>query len=84
MATGPDHTPEPPSEERFRLMVEGVQDYAIFLLDEQGVVRSWNHGAERLKGYRAHEIIGQHFSRFYPPDALARDWPALRSPAALA
>ena len=53
------------SEERFRLLVTGVNDYAIFLLNTDGTVASWNSGAERLKGYRADEIIGQHFSRFY-------------------
>lgn len=53
------------SEERFRLLVEAVQDYAIFMLDPEGNVTSWNAGAERLKGYRAEEILGQHFSRFY-------------------
>ncbi len=64
------------SEERFRLLVEGVQDYAIFMLDPQGHVASWNAGAERIKGYKADEIIGQHFSRFYPQEALDRGWPA--------
>ncbi|HXT16364.1 MAG TPA: PAS domain S-box protein [Gemmatimonadaceae bacterium] len=54
------------SEERFRLMVEGVKDYAIFLLDPTGLVTTWNDGAERINGYRAKEIIGQHFSKFYP------------------
>lgn len=63
------------SEERFRLIVESVRDYAIFMLDPQGFVLTWNPGAERFKGYRAHEIIGQHFSRFYPPEALARGLP---------
>jgi PAS domain S-box-containing protein len=53
------------SEERFRLLVEGVQDYAIFMLDTEGRVASWNTGAQRIKGYTAEEIIGQHFSRFY-------------------
>ncbi len=53
------------SEERFRLMVDGVMDYAIFMLDCKGKVISWNRGAERMKGYGAQEIIGQHFSRFY-------------------
>jgi PAS domain S-box-containing protein len=57
------------SEERLRLMVEGVRDYAIFMLDPEGYVRSWNAGAERLKGYKADEIIGQHFSQFYTEDA---------------
>jgi PAS domain S-box-containing protein len=63
------------SEERFRLLVESVRDYAIFMLDPGGRVLTWNAGAERFKGYRAHEIIGQHFSRFYPPDMLARGLP---------
>ena len=64
------------SEERFRLLVESVRDYAIFMLDQQGHVLTWNAGAERFKGYRADEIIGSHFSRFYPPEALARGLPA--------
>jgi PAS domain S-box-containing protein len=59
------------SEERFRLLVEGVKDYAIFMLDPTGRVATWNDGAERAKGYRAKEIIGQHFSKFYPPDDIA-------------
>ncbi len=63
-------------EERFRLLVEGVKDYAIFMLDPEGRVATWNAGAERLKGYTAEEIIGQHFSKFYPPEALERGWPA--------
>jgi PAS domain S-box-containing protein len=63
------------SEERFRLMVEAVRDYAIFMLDPTGRVASWNAGAERIKGYRPDEIIGQHFSRFYPPETVAQGWP---------
>src|SRR5256714_11230488 len=55
-------------EERFRLLVEGVRDYAIFMLDPRGHIATWNAGAERIKGYSAKEIIGQHFSRFYPPE----------------
>src|SRR5882672_11505122 len=51
---------------RFRLLVESVKDYAIFMLDPTGKVSSWNPGAERIKGYKASEIIGQHFSKFYP------------------
>jgi PAS domain S-box-containing protein len=54
------------SEERLRLLIASVRDYAIFVLDTSGHVASWNAGAERLKGYAADEIIGQHFSRFYP------------------
>src|ERR1044072_5108150 len=51
--------------ERYRLLVESVQDYAIFLLDVDGNVLTWNIGAEKNKGYKAHEIIGKHFSTFY-------------------
>src|ERR1051326_2672308 len=58
-----------------RSMVEGVSDYAIFLLDADGHIVSWNTGAQRIKGYRADEIIGQHFSRFYPQEAVDRGWP---------
>ncbi len=63
------------SEERFRLLVESVRDYAIFMLDTDGRVLTWNAGAQRFKGYRADEIIGQHFSRFYPAEALASGLP---------
>jgi PAS domain S-box-containing protein len=56
------------SEERFRLLVEVVEDYAIFMLDPGGHVVSWNAGAQRINGYTAEEIIGQHFRVFYPPD----------------
>jgi PAS domain S-box-containing protein len=63
------------SEERFRLLVESVRDYAIFMLSPSGHVLTWNAGAERFKGYKAQEIIGQHFSRFYPPEALASGLP---------
>jgi len=55
-------------EERFRLLVETVQDYAIFLLDPDGRISTWNAGARRIKGYQAEEIVGQHFSRFYPEE----------------
>jgi PAS domain S-box-containing protein len=53
------------SEEQFRLLVQGVSDYAIYMLDPEGNVTSWNSGAERIKGYRSEEIIGRHFSTFY-------------------
>ncbi len=59
------------SEERFRMLVESVKDYAIFMLDPGGRVASWNGGAERVKGYEADEIIGQHFSRFYTEEDIA-------------
>jgi PAS domain S-box-containing protein len=63
------------SEERFRLMVESVRDYAIFMLDADGYITSWNKGAELNKGYAAAEVIGKHFSIFYPQDKLDIDWP---------
>ena len=63
------------SEKLFHLMVEGVKDYAIFMLDPEGRVATWNAGTERLKGYRADEIIGQHFSRFYPAEDVQRGKP---------
>jgi len=64
------------SSETFRHLIEGVQDVAIFMLDGAGRVSTWNSGAERIKGYRAEEIVGQHFSRFYPPEAVAEGKPA--------
>ncbi len=63
------------SEERFRLLVEGVQEYAIFQLDPGGNVVSWNAGAQRLKGYTSAEIIGHHFSIFYPQEDLRNNKP---------
>ncbi len=64
------------SEERFRLIVQSVKDYAILMLDPEGRIVSWNEGAQRIKGYTADEIIGQHFSRFYTPADLEADRPA--------
>jgi PAS domain S-box-containing protein len=63
------------TEEGFRLMVESVTDCAIVMLDSAGRVVSWNTGAQRIKGYAADEIVGQHFSRFYPPAEIARGVP---------
>ncbi|HEX5411252.1 MAG TPA: PAS domain S-box protein [Terriglobia bacterium] len=63
-------------EEQFRLVVESVKDYAIFMLDTQGNIVSWNQGAERLKGYRASEIIGRNFSVFYTPEDRKSGAPA--------
>ncbi|HEX5126214.1 MAG TPA: PAS domain S-box protein [Rhodocyclaceae bacterium] len=63
-------------DEIFRHLVESVHDYAIFMLDTEGVIASWNPGAQRIKGYAANEIIGRHFSIFYKPEALKADWPA--------
>ena len=65
------------SDEQLRLLIGGVKDYAIFMLNPQGFVVSWNDGAERIKGYKADEIIGQNFSRFYPPEEVATGKPAL-------
>ncbi|WP_424133899.1 PAS domain S-box protein [Roseomonas chloroacetimidivorans] len=64
------------SERRFRLLVQGVHDYAIFMLDTEGRVSNWNTGAQRIKGYTADEIVGQHFSRFYTPEDVAAGVPA--------
>jgi PAS domain S-box-containing protein len=65
------------SEQRFRLLVQCVRDYGIFMLDPTGHVMSWNEGAERMEGYAAHEILGHHFSKFYPPEDLAWDKPGM-------
>jgi PAS domain S-box-containing protein len=64
------------SERQFRLLVAGVTDYALFMLDPNGIVTSWNAGAERIKGYTSDEIIGQHFSKFYPERDRAAGMPA--------
>jgi PAS domain S-box-containing protein len=63
------------NEERFRLMISAIRDYAIFRLDPDGRIASWNQGAQRIKDYTADEIIGQHFSKFYPPEAIAKGLP---------
>jgi PAS domain S-box-containing protein len=67
----PDGDPE-----QFRLLLACVQDYAIFMLDPAGYVTTWNLGAQRIKGYEASEIIGRHFSIFYPPEQIAANKPA--------
>ncbi len=64
------------SERQFRLLVNGVTDYALYMLDPNGIVTSWNAGAQRIKGYTASEIVGQHFSRFYPAGDRAAGIPA--------
>jgi len=63
------------SEEQFRLLVQGVTDYAIYMIDPGGVIISWNFGAQRIKGYRREEIVGQHFSRFYSAEDRAAGEP---------
>ena len=73
----PDSTEDPLTEEgRYRLLVESVTDYAIYMLDPQGHIVSWNPGAQRIKGYTAREIIGAHFSRFYTDEDRATQLPA--------
>jgi diguanylate cyclase (GGDEF)-like protein/PAS domain S-box-containing protein len=72
------------SEERFRLLVEGVRDYAIFMLDPEGRVASWNTGAERIEGYTAGEIIGEHCSRFYTEEDVRQGRPEQELKAAAA
>jgi PAS domain S-box-containing protein len=63
------------SEERYRMLLDGVQDYAIFMMDPRGQIVSWNAGAERIKGYTAEQIIGQNFSCFFPPEDIERGRP---------
>jgi diguanylate cyclase (GGDEF)-like protein/PAS domain S-box-containing protein len=63
------------SDEKLRLMVSSVKDYAILMLDPQGIVTTWNEGAESIKGYRAEEIVGEHFSKFYTPEAIEQGYP---------
>jgi PAS domain S-box-containing protein len=62
-------------EERLQLLIEAVVDYGIFVLDPDGRIVSWNTGAQKLKGYTREEIVGQHFSIFYPPEDVQRGWP---------
>jgi PAS domain S-box-containing protein len=63
------------SEQRFRLLVQGVTDYAIYMLDPQGYVTNWNAGAQRIKGYAESEIVGRHFSQFYTDEDRATELP---------
>src|SRR5689334_9389538 len=65
-----------PDERRYERMVKSVRDYAIFMLDPQGRIRTWDLGAQQLKGYTPDEIIGQHFSLFYPPEERESGKPA--------
>lgn len=63
------------NERNFRVLVEGITDYAIYMLDPEGLVTNWNKGAERIKGYKAKEVVGKHFSVFYTPEDQAADRP---------
>jgi PAS domain S-box-containing protein len=71
------------SEERFRTLIEGVKDYAIYMLDPEGRVTTWNAGAERIEGFQSDEIVGQHFSCFFTPEDVAAGKPALALEAAV-
>ena len=64
------------SEQKFRMLVQGVIDYAIYMIDPQGYIANWNLGGERIKGYRADEVVGRHFSQFYTPEDRAAGIPA--------
>ncbi|MDB5890047.1 MAG: chemotaxis protein CheY [Polaromonas sp.] len=72
------------SEQRFRLLVESVRDYAIFMLSPEGIIESWNSGAQLIKGYSAAQVIGKHFSLFYRPEDLSAGLPAAELKTALA
>src|SRR4051812_24261831 len=63
------------SEERYHRMIEEIEDYAIILLDENGIIQNWNRGAEKIKGYQQNEIVGKHFSTFYLPEDLSSQLP---------
>jgi PAS domain S-box-containing protein len=71
------------SEEQFRLLIQGVTDYAIYMLSPEGIITNWNAGAERIKGYTPQEIIGQHFSKFYSPEDAAAGLPQMGLQTAL-
>src|ERR1700723_906102 len=77
VAEAPDSAEEAlrDSEEKYRMLLDEIQDYAIFMLDPQGVVVSWNVGAERIKGYKADEIVGHNFSVFFPPEDIRQGMP---------
>src|SRR5439155_1529838 len=76
MATKPSSTiTAHDAEVSFRLLVESIKDYAIFMLDPEGRVTRWNAGAQRIKGYRSEEILGEHFSRFFTPEDVAAGIP---------
>ena len=64
------------NNEIFRLLVDSVKEYAIFVLDPDGHVINWNAGAQAIKGYTRDEIVGQHFSKFYLPEAIESGWPS--------
>jgi PAS domain S-box-containing protein len=81
--TAPEGEVRVERDDLFRLLVDSVQDYAIFMLDPQGCVATWNAGAQKIKGYTKNEILGRHFSVFYPAESVHRRWPQLELALAL-
>ena len=75
MSSGPNKHTSAPRAEEFATLVDAVEDYAVFLLDPTGIIRSWNRGAARIMGYAEDEAVGKHFSLFYGPDDLASEKP---------
>src|ERR1051325_1415811 len=75
MAMCMDKRPTEPDDSRYRQLVDAITDYAIYMLDTDGYISSWNAGAQRFKGYTPDEIIGQHFSRFYTDEDRQTDLP---------
>jgi PAS domain S-box-containing protein len=73
--TEPTEKPLPVTGDELELLIDAVQDYALFILDREGNIRSWNRGASRIMGYDESEVIGRHFSLFYPPEDLAAEKP---------
>ena len=63
-------------DSRYRLLIESIEDYAIYMLDKTGIVTSWNSGAQRFNGYSADEVVGEHFSRFYTEEDQKNGAPA--------
>src|SRR5437764_15138989 len=70
-----DRHPAPPRAEEFAILVDAVEDYAVFLLDPEGVIRSWNRGAVRIMGYTEDEVVGRHFSLLYSSEDIAAEKP---------
>src|SRR5881227_3109119 len=76
MPLSPAAPPQPADQQRFQLLVDAISDYAIYMLDPDGFIVSWNSGAQRTSGYSTAEIVGRHFSRFFTPEDQAAGVPA--------
>src|SRR5258707_1750927 len=74
-SAGPNKPSTAPRAEEFATLVDAVEDYAVFLLDPSGIIRSWNRGAARIMGYAEEEAVGRHFSLFYGPEDIASEKP---------